>query len=132
MSILGDSSEHKSEILSMYRALPTLSYTLRHYMAHRLRAKIQFIAINDLKEKLKSDQGLALLVIDHKQKILQKQYREGLEYYGKKGMSLLGVMLVTWSEEKKGFMYRFHDYVFKGHAGQDNVQVAAGLCEILR
>ena len=59
LSILGNSSEHKSEILSMYRALPTLSYTLRHYMAHRLRAKIQFIAINDLKEKLKSDQGLA-------------------------------------------------------------------------
>ena len=32
------------------------------------------------------------MVLDHKQKVLQMRYREGqVEYFGKKGMSLLGM-----------------------------------------
>ena len=68
LTMLDASSEYKLEILSMQRALPTLSYTLKHSMGHRLRAKIQLTAFNDLKEKIKSDQEIALLVMDRKQR----------------------------------------------------------------
>lgn len=36
-----------------------------------------------------------LIIMDHKQKILSMKYGEGqVEYYGKKGMSLLGSMII--------------------------------------
>ena len=70
-----------------------------------------------------------LIILDHKQKILSMKYREGqVEYYGKKGMSLLGSMIVECVDQDDdgvGFKYTFVDYVIKGYTGQDNVQVAA-------
>ena len=81
-------------------------------------------------------------MMDHKQKILQMKYREGqVEYYGKKGMSMLGTMIVQWvtrtikvkedgvevQKEVGGFQYKFVDYIFKGYAGQDHTQVAAAI-----
>ena len=61
------------------------------------------------------------------------KFREGqVEYYGKKGMSMLGTMIVQWSSEKNGFVYRFENYAFKGYAGQDNVQVDAAIQEIVK
>eukprot|EP00957_Ditylum_brightwellii_P055068 4173980-Ditylum_brightwellii.AAC.1 len=45
------------------------------------------------------------------------KYHEGqVEYYRKKGMSVLGAM-----------EYKFVNCIFKGYAGQDNVQVALAL-----
>ena len=97
-------------------------------MAHRLRAKVQFSAIDKIKTNLKSNINSVLIVIDHKQKVLQQRYREGqVEYYGKKGMSVLGVMIVQWDREKIGYVYKFENIIFKGYSGQDNVQVAAAL-----
>ena len=57
------------------------------------------------------------------------KYREGqVEYYGKKGMSLLGAMEVQWvthtnaaGETVGGFQYKFTNYIFKGYAGQVNI-----------
>ena len=121
------------ELQSMIRAIPKLHFTITSYMSHRLRAHVQFNAIHKLKMELKTDETKALIVIDHKQKILQMKYREGqVEYYGKKGMSLLGSMIVTWSTEKEGFAYHFENYVYKGYAGQDNVQVAATMQQIVK
>ena len=69
-------------------------------------------------------------MMDHKQKILQMKYHEGqMEYYGKKGMSMLGTMIVQWvkkiikvkedgvevQKEVGGFQYKFVDYIFKGY-----------------
>ena len=60
------------------------------------------------------------------------KYRVGqVEYYGKKCMILLGIMLVQWSTEKNGFVYRFENISFKGYAGQDNVQVAAAVEKVV-
>lgn len=139
-SSLSDSSSQSSdddynpigvkEWNSMFAACGTMQKTLLQYMAHGVRAKVQFAAIKETKEKMKVDPNTILIVIDHKQKILPLKYREGqAEYFGKKGMSLLGAMIVRWveTEDCKGYEYRFSDYVFKGYAGQDNTQVAAAI-----
>ena len=67
------------------------------------------------------------MVPDHNQKKLQVGYWEGkVNYYGKKGMSLLGIMEIRWevNGEVSGFEYLFVDYVVKGYSGPDHVQVS--------
>ena len=82
--------ENTQELDSMIASLPKFTYNLIHYMAHRVRAKVQFSAIDKIKTNLESNMNSVLIVIDHKQKVLQQRYREGqVEYYGKKGMSVL-------------------------------------------
>ena len=68
--------------------------------------------------------------MDHKQKVQNMKYREGqVEYYGKKGMSVLGTMVVQWvtkdDDKEMGFQYSIMDYIISGYTGQDNVQVCA-------
>ena len=60
------------------------------------------------------------LWIDHKQKVLPMIYREGqVEYFGKKGMSLLGAMLVrrveraTKGKSAKGLSMHFMTLLLK-------------------
>ena len=51
------------------------------------------------------------------------KYQEGqVEYYGKSGISMLGTMIVFWTDDCKqvGFNYNFWDFVFKGYTSQDN------------
>ena len=50
-------------------------------------------------------------------KKLQVRYCEGeVDYYGKKGMSLLGIMEISWivDGEVSIFEYSFVDYVIRG------------------
>eukprot|EP00559_Dactyliosolen_fragilissimus_P007958 CAMPEP_0184871406 /NCGR_PEP_ID=MMETSP0580-20130426/40701_1 /TAXON_ID=1118495 /ORGANISM="Dactyliosolen fragilissimus" /LENGTH=1005 /DNA_ID=CAMNT_0027374063 /DNA_START=1121 /DNA_END=4139 /DNA_ORIENTATION=- len=123
---LNQNADELSELESMFRAISKLTHAVTYYMAHRLRAKVQFEEINQVKSSLKEDPSTALIVMDHKQKILQMKYREGqVEYYGKKGMSMLGTMAVQWitkttsvkensvdvQKEVGGFQYKFVDQV---------------------
>eukprot|EP00957_Ditylum_brightwellii_P078139 5940772-Ditylum_brightwellii.AAC.1 len=65
-------------------------------MLHQLQANIQFSAIGKIKDQLKLDLKQILMVMDHKQKVLPMKYQEGqVEYFGKKGMRLLGFMVVN-------------------------------------
>ena len=90
---------------------------------------MQLEEIDRLKNESKQDPKKVLIVMDHKQKILQMKYREGqVEYYGKKGMSMLGTMIVQWltktikvkedgvevQKEVGVFQYKFVDYISKG------------------
>ena len=69
----------------MFDALPKLTYAVACYMAHRLRAHVQFHAIRNIKQNLRNNPSKVLIVMDHKQKILQIKFREGqVEYYGRK------------------------------------------------
>lgn len=128
-----------TELKTMIDSIPKLQYGLKHYLAHRMRARVQFDAINEIKNNMKNNNSEMLLVIDHKQKILPIKYREGqVEYYGKKCMSLLGTMEVTWLQiastddnSVQVFKYEFADYVFEGYIGQDNIQVAAAIQTII-
>ena len=56
------------------------------------------------------------------------KYRESqAEYYGKKRMNLLVIMLIRWiiCDNESGVDYSFHDYIVKGYTSQDQVQVRA-------
>ena len=52
-----------------------------------------------------------------------------MDYFGKKGMSLLGTMEVvgttTEADGQPALKYNFVDYIVQGYSGQDHVQVAA-------
>lgn len=138
---------YSKEVKSMYRALPIFTYSIKHYMAHRLRAKVQFNAIEKIKKSLYYDPTRLYIGIDHKQKILQMRFREGqVDYYGRKGMSDLGAMIDQWDERKikaksdngktveievGGFEHSFIDFVFKNYTGQDHTQVAAAIEQLV-
>lgn len=52
-------------------------------------------AINGIMNELKSNSGLALIVMDYKMKTLPQGCEEGqAEWFGKKGMSLMGAMVI--------------------------------------
>ena len=66
---------------------------------------------------MKLDPSIIYMVPDHKQKVLQMRYFEGqVDYFGKKGMSLLGVVEVRCKVDGKisGFEYSFVYCVIKG------------------
>ena len=127
-------AESKEEVQSMIRCIQLLSNSVIRYAGHRVRAKVQFDAISQIKAGMKTDESLLLVVLDHKQKILPMKYREGqVEYFGKKGMSMLGSMHVIFTEHQgcSGYKYSFEDYIIAGYTGQDNIQVGAVVSTII-
>ena len=128
--ILTDDQTVTQEVRTMKESIPLLSKAIRMYMAHRMRALVQFAEIERIKISLKTNPQKLLIITDHKQKILQMEYCEGqVEYYGKKGKSCLGTMVVQWVKKNDhwGYSYQFIDIVFKGYDGQDNVQEAVSV-----
>ncbi len=60
----------------------------------------------------------ALIVFDHKKKVLPLYYKEGQsQYFGKRGFSLLGLMVCFRQQT------RFYDIDIKCHAVQDALQI---------
>jgi hypothetical protein len=77
----------------MQKAVPILKKHINSYTAHKVRAKAQFAKIDKIYQLFtESRTGLRF---DHKQKVLPMHHKEGqIEYFGKRGMSLLGRMLM--------------------------------------
>ena len=77
--------------------------------------------------QLKENRKMVLIVMDHKQKVIQMKSLEGqAEYYRKSRVSFLGTMQVLWKVRPDGtsvFEFRFVDYAFRGYSAQNNVQV---------
>ena len=67
--------EVKYEIKTMERTTSIISEQIKNYMGHRMRAKVQFAAIIQVYKELTVNN--ALVVFDHKQKVLPRQHREG-------------------------------------------------------
>lgn len=118
------------EVISMQKTIPNIKMQMKNYMSHRVRAKVQFSAINTIYKKLTDDN--ALVVFDHKQKVLPRQFREGqVDYFGKRGMSLIGAMLVRRIEKNIkgenifGLEYQFIDCIMEQYSSQDSMQVMA-------
>ena len=80
----------KNEIVSMKKASKEiLEPTIKSYMSHRVGAIAQFAKLS--KETSSFTNTRCGLWLDHKQKILAQRSREGqIEYFAKRGMSLLG------------------------------------------
>jgi len=137
-----DEIDKFEELDTMFESLDTYTHIVQSYCSHRLRAKVQFNAIQAIKNKwLTADTSRMLIVMDHKQKVLPMKYRKGqVEYFGKKGMSLLGLMLVQAIPpaddadlaDAPQFSYFFINCVVKGYAGQDHIQVAGVLQCLVR
>ena len=80
----------------MVDSLPNMTHVVVSYMNHRLRTKFQFPAISKIKNDLNNNPSKVIIVMDHKQNILQIKYHEVLfqikyhevqvEYYANKGM----------------------------------------------
>ena len=86
----------------MMYAVPKLSNYFIHYASHRLRANFHFSAIETIMQLIKTDLSIAYMVPDHKHRVLQIIYCEGqVDYFGKKVISLLGVMWVRWKVDGK-------------------------------
>ena len=78
-------------------------------------------------QSMKTDPTIIYMFPDHNL-FLQMTYQEGQVYYfGKRGMSLLGIMEIRWKVggEFSGFEYLVVDYVIKGYSDQDHVQVVS-------
>ena len=105
-------------------------------MAHQVRTFAQFAKI---KEETRSFSTKRCgLWFDHKQKILPAIFREGqIEYLGKRGMSLLGFVLIEGTEKvikeetAKGITYHFYDVVVDKCSSQDNVKILGILQEMI-
>ena len=79
----------------MIESLPAFQKAVTNHASYRLRANIQFNAITLIMNELKNVNSSVILVIDHTQKIESTRYKETqVEYYGKKGMSLLGTTMI--------------------------------------
>ena len=129
-------ADNRNEIGTMVSSLVYLQDVVKWYMGHRLRATVQFDGIAKIKASLKESNDRVLVVMDHKQKVLPMKFHEGqVEYFGKKGMSLLGFMIVSnyseGDESDSGYQYEFIDVVVEGYSGQDHVQVASIIAHVL-
>ena len=127
-----NNSSIQNELSSMQKAGSLIfGPTIKSYMAHRFRAVAQFAKLKH--ETMMFTNTICGLMLDHKQKILPCRYTEGqVEYFGKRGMSLLGFMLIRRINKKNkddvgvtGLIYEFYDVVIKGYSAQDHVQVLA-------
>jgi hypothetical protein len=129
--------EDNDELKTMKNAcIEIFKPTVTSYMAHRLQAMCQFAKLK--KEIAGFTNRSGGLWCDHKQKILPMRKQEGqIEYFGKRGMSLLGAMFVlrekriVKGEEKVGLAYYFYDVIVDKYSSQDNVQVLATVTSIL-
>lgn len=123
-----DDSRRK-EVRNMISSLPHFEQEVVDYAAHQVRGKIQDVAIKQLYDELKPDGPNGIIEFDHKQKVLPRWYREAQPlYFGKKGMSLGGFMLVRRQRNadgtKTGLVKKFFDIVVEGYSDQDHKQVA--------
>ena len=78
-------SNHKDEFSTMMAAVPKLSDTVSRYASHRLCANVQFSAIENNMQSMKTDPSIIYIVLDHKKNVFQMRYREGcVDYFIKK------------------------------------------------
>ena len=89
-----EDEDDKSEVRTMIRASTEIfRNTLTAFKAHQMRGYAQFAKLKQ--EIARFSEKQCGLWFDHKQKINPMHYCEGqIEYFGRRGMSLLGFMLV--------------------------------------
>ena len=81
------------EIVSMRSCFPQIAQRLRDYHAHMLRGRWQQAALADKLEAMQAEE--CILVIDFMMKWLPSKHAEASkDWYGKKGVSVLGGMLL--------------------------------------
>ena len=117
------------EILTMGRAINFCRDSLNLYHRHVVRGVVMNRAIAKVMDDLPV--GSVLIIMDHKQKIEPISFNESSEeYYGKRGISLLG-FLVRWRTEEGGVLLTRYIDVVSSEATQDASQVQSLLSAVL-
>ena len=117
------------EILTMGPAITFCSEGLNLYHRHVVRGVVMNRAIARVMDDLPV--GTLLIIVDHKQKIQPISFNESSEeYYGKKGISLLG-FLVRWREDEGGDLNTRYVDVVSNNGTQNAHQVQALLNAVL-
>ncbi len=109
----------REEISTMIPACDLLNFELMGYATHQVRGKHQENEIKLIHERIADPQSnTAVIIMDHKKKVLPMRYREGqVHFFGKRGFSLLGI-LVSFRDQSK-----FYDVVVQGFSTQNAFQV---------
>ena len=118
--------ENKKRYDSIRQVLPKLQHEIVRYAGHHVRWKVQRTGYSKLMCDLEPDE--AIVILDHKQKIIAIRNREGMiEYFGKKGMSFCGANIIRKVERDGvvGYEHHYFDFIIDGYQDQDHVQVAA-------
>ena len=101
------SPNNKDEVETMMNAVPKLLYVVSHCDSHCLHANVQTSSI--VNYLVNENRSIHNLYGSRPQTFFLKiRYREGqVDYYGKKGMSLLGITEIRWKfyGEVSGFEY---------------------------
>ena len=130
--------EERDEVRTMIRASQIICLpTVISYMSHRTRAVTQFKKIkSEIEMFTECNYGLWF---DHNQMILPMRAREGqIEYFGKRGMSLLGSMFVRREKrirndiKVEGLLDYLYDAAVHNYSSPDNVQVLSVLTVIIK
>lgn len=117
-----------NELQTMGEPLTACARTLNLYHRHVLRAVWQSNAVREVVQNLKV--GEVLIILDHKQKIEPVNFNESSEeYYGKKGISLLG-FAVRWRTVENGPIQTHFVDAVSLNSKQDGVQVQAILTQV--
>ncbi len=98
--------------------------SIRLWKAHTLRAQQQSKARSAAMEQLDSES--CLLIYDWGMKFLPMRYREPQkEWWGKRGLSIFGLALITKSEADQEIFQKFSYMVFLDNCAQDASSVTA-------
>ena len=97
-----DIPEMSPELESCQRACPLITEEFDRFQAHILRTKWQQSACEKIIEQAIQSKDTAVIILDHKQKVLARRLKESqMQYYAKKGMSLLGAMVILGADREQ-------------------------------
>ena len=122
------------ELQTMAAVLGNMQKQVKSYAAHCTRWRIQKDSYGEILQSLDDDGTMAVLVLDHKQKVVDVSFREAqVDYFGKRGKSFCGVNLVRRVRKggKLGFEFVFFDFIIEGYDEQNHIQVCAIISKAL-
>ncbi len=95
-----ESASPSPEFQTMKKAVKFVVQEFDRFSAHILRTKWQHEAIEAEIAAAVQSEDTAVIIIDHKQKILARRLKESqMQYYAKRGLSLLGAMIILGVDE---------------------------------
>lgn len=104
------------ELQTMAAVLGNMQKQVKSHAAHRTRWRIQKDSHGKMLESLDDDGTIAVLVLDHKQKVVNVSFREAqVDYFEKRGKSFCGVNLIRRVRKggKPGFEFVFLTLLLK-------------------
>ena len=122
------------EIESILRVAEHTKHEILHYSKHIVRDWWQSTSIASVKTALSLGEGM--VIIDHKQKVMPSRQNEAqTDYFGKRGMSVLGALLIVKRANRNGdieYQHNFIDVVMKNVTSQRAVDLLPGIECILQ